>query len=233
MRAGTALSPANTTLFWMGDQLPTFDAFNGMHSAVIGIMNSGLCGFTIGCSDIGGYTCHASCMRTQRLVERWVEMNTFSDMVMRSHPSNMPEAYQLWESPEILAHLACFVNIHVALADYKQMLMKDAQNEGTPCTRPMLLHFRDDPKARKNISQFMCGENILMAPVFDETAESVTVYLPGPTIWTHVWSGKLYDVTFEGMELVDFAAPVGQPAVFYRNTAKYSLSDVMTQFVKE
>jgi alpha-glucosidase len=56
MRAGTATSPSATSLFWMGDQLPTFDKFDGLHSALIGQLNGALCGFTLTHSDIGGYT---------------------------------------------------------------------------------------------------------------------------------------------------------------------------------
>ncbi len=56
MRAGTAKSPKHTSMFWMGDQLPTFDRFDGLHSALIGQLNGGLSGFTLGHSDIGGYT---------------------------------------------------------------------------------------------------------------------------------------------------------------------------------
>lgn len=40
----------------MGDQLVTFDHYDGLHSAMIGLMNGGVSGFTMGHSDIGGYT---------------------------------------------------------------------------------------------------------------------------------------------------------------------------------
>ena len=56
MRAGTAKSPAQTSLLWMGDQLPTYDSLDGMQSALIGQLNSGLSGFSLSHSDIGGYT---------------------------------------------------------------------------------------------------------------------------------------------------------------------------------
>lgn len=36
MRSGSTKSPANTRLFWMGDQLPTFDKYDGLWSALIG-----------------------------------------------------------------------------------------------------------------------------------------------------------------------------------------------------
>lgn len=56
MRAGSARTPAYTSTFWMGDQLPTYDKHDGMHSALIGQLNGGLSGFTHSHSDIGGYT---------------------------------------------------------------------------------------------------------------------------------------------------------------------------------
>jgi len=40
----------------MGDQLVSYDKYDGMQSAMIGLLNSGLSGFGLGHSDIGGYT---------------------------------------------------------------------------------------------------------------------------------------------------------------------------------
>ena len=56
MRSGSTMSPKYTSLFWMGDQLPTYDRFDGMQSALIGMLNGGYSGFSMGHSDIGGYT---------------------------------------------------------------------------------------------------------------------------------------------------------------------------------
>lgn len=108
MRAGTAKSPAMTSTFWMGDQLPSYDRYDGMHSALIGQLNGGLTGFTHSHSDIGGYTNIReigqghSFLRSNQLLQRWIEMSAFSDTIMRSHPSNMPEVPQLWQSPDTL-----------------------------------------------------------------------------------------------------------------------------------
>jgi len=56
MRAGGTYSPSITPLVWMGDQMHTYDHFDGLQSALIGMLNGGICGFGIGHSDIGGYT---------------------------------------------------------------------------------------------------------------------------------------------------------------------------------
>jgi alpha-glucosidase len=63
---------------------------------LIGLLNSGLSGYSIGHSDIGGYTAVNSpgfdvFLRDKELLYRWIEMSAFSDPIMRSHPSNIPE----------------------------------------------------------------------------------------------------------------------------------------------
>lgn len=56
MRSGSTFSQSVTPLFWLGDQLVTWDEYDGLASAVIGLLSSGLSGFTLTHSDIGGYT---------------------------------------------------------------------------------------------------------------------------------------------------------------------------------
>ena len=203
MRAGTATSPKHTSMFWMGDQLPTYDRNDGMHSALIGQLNGGLSGFTLTHSDIGGYTNvndinGHQIMRNQDILMRWVELSTFSDVIMRSHPSNLPDAEQLWSNDETLAHLKKYVDIHVELLEYKQMLVREASVKGTPVTRPMMLHFPHDKKVVNIVDQFMLGENILVAPMFSVDKNGVDmrdVYLPGHAVWHELWTGRVHKIT--------------------------------------
>ena len=90
MRAGTGTSAKNTRLYWMGDQLTTLDHYDGLQSALIGLMNGGVSGATIGHSDIGGYTSiiekkfgitFMEYSRSKETLQRWIEMNTFSDPI--------------------------------------------------------------------------------------------------------------------------------------------------------
>ena len=98
MRSGSTLSPKYTDLFWMGDQLPTYDKYDGLQSALIGLLNGGLSGFSLGHSDIGGYTsinetylgANYKVYRNKELLMRWIEMSAYSDIIMRTHPSNKP-----------------------------------------------------------------------------------------------------------------------------------------------
>jgi len=156
MRAATGGSPAHTRLYWMGDQLVTWDAYDGLQSAMIGLLNSGVSGFTLGHSDIGGYTSvkavkgTVNYLRTKTLLFRWIEMSAFSDVIMRSHPSNLPDDdFQVYDDDESVLFLKKFTEIHVKLADYKMDLMKEASELGTPVTRPLLLHYPNEEAARK------------------------------------------------------------------------------------
>ena len=92
-----------------------------------------------------------------------------------------------------------------------------------------MLHFPADEEARKVVSQFMLGENILVSPVFGEK-EYIDVYLPGETEWTHLWSGTTYKVNSNGLKLRSFLVMYGQPAVFYRDTASFKISSVLEPY---
>jgi alpha-glucosidase len=84
------------------------DKYDGLHSALIGILNGGMSGYSLGHSDIGGYTTInetallAYYRRDEEVLKRWIEMNAFSDAVYRSHPSNIPDFNaQIWDSQDM------------------------------------------------------------------------------------------------------------------------------------
>lgn len=56
MRSGNAQSPAHTRLFWVGDQMVTWDAYDGLATVVMAMLSQGLSGYSLSHSDIGGYT---------------------------------------------------------------------------------------------------------------------------------------------------------------------------------
>ena len=62
---------------------------------------------------------------------------------------------------------------------------------------------------------YLYGADLFVAPVRKAGGEKRTVYLPKGTRWVHVWSGAAEDVARE----VSVAAPLGQPAAFYRENA--------------
>ena len=55
-RSAAAISPASSTLFWVGDQLTSWDQYDGMRSALSAMLSGGLSGISMTHSDTGGYT---------------------------------------------------------------------------------------------------------------------------------------------------------------------------------
>ena len=54
-RSGYTQSPGISPLFWLGDQMMSWDEYDGIKTAVVGILSGGMSGFSLMHSDIGGY----------------------------------------------------------------------------------------------------------------------------------------------------------------------------------
>lgn len=213
MRSGSTQSPTYTDLFWMGDQLPTYDRFDGMNSAMMGLINGGLSGMSLGHSDIGGYTSinatynglEFKILRNKEILQRWIEMSTFSDIIMRTHPSNKPASnYQIYSDNQTAQFFAYFVKQHIQMAQYKRDLMNEATQNGIPIVRSLMMNFPDDDQSRKITDQFMLGDHIIIAPIFEEGQMFINLYLP-PGTWRHLWTGQV----FNGPTRATVYAPIG------------------------
>lgn len=56
MRSGNIHTPQSTRMFWLGDQMVTWDAYDGLATVIIGVLSQGISGYSLTHSDIGGYT---------------------------------------------------------------------------------------------------------------------------------------------------------------------------------
>lgn len=88
MRAGFRGSPKWAMLFWEGDQMVSWQANDGIKSAVVGLLSGGISGYALNHSDIGGY-CAVNLPlikyhRTEELLLRWMELSAFTT-VFRTH----------------------------------------------------------------------------------------------------------------------------------------------------
>jgi alpha-glucosidase len=220
-RSGLTQTPGAAIAVWQGDQVTSWDRFDGMQSALHGLLNGAYSGIAINHSDVGGYTTvplvGPEYSRTLELHQRWTEMNAFT-AILRTHEGNSPSGnVQVYSDPEAMAHFAEFARLYAALAPYRQELMEHSSQRGWPLVRPMALHYPDDEKAWTIVDQFMLGDQILVAPTLAPCADEKCrreLYLPEGR-WIHAWSSTLHEAGKEGLSIgVD--APVGRPAVFYR-----------------
>lgn len=93
MRATGSQGPGSTVLYWKGDQLPTWDAHDGIKTTLIAGFSGGVCGMSLTHSDLGAYTIVNQFpfyyKRTKELYMRWIEVSAFSDVMFRTHPSSL------------------------------------------------------------------------------------------------------------------------------------------------
>lgn len=220
MRAGFRNSPKWAMLFWEGDQMVSWQAHDGIKSAVVGLLSSGLSGYAFNHSDIGGY-CAVNLpfiryTRSEELLLRWMELNSFTT-VFRTHEGNKPRCNaQFYSNHKMLSHFARFSKVYKAWKFYRIQLVKEAAEKGLPVCRHLFLHYPDDEHVHKlSYQQFLVGTEILVVPVLDKGKKHVKAYFPETESfsWQHIWTGKLFSK--KGCEAF-VEAPIGYPAVFVK-----------------
>ncbi len=238
-RSGSAKSPGNSQLFWEGDQLVTWDAYDGLRSAVLGLMTGGLSGVSLNHSDIGGYTGltvgGVGLTRENELLLRWIEYAAFTP-VFRTHEGIRPaENEQFYSSPGTYDQFDRFARVYKALAPYRRQLMREAQTKGWPLVRHPMLEFPGEAGIDGLTDEFMLGSEFLVAPVVDKDWFGIgwrKVYFPdrANTTWVHALTGQTYGKDGRPpqapllLQWLDPAggsyqwvpAPIGTPPVFYR-----------------
>lgn len=217
MRSAFTRSPSSASLFWLGDQMVSWDRHDGIKTAVAGLLSSGLSGFAFNHSDIGGYTTITSPIgnyhRSQELYWRWTELAAFN-VVFRTHEGNQPENNHQFDSDaQTLNHFTRMATVYTCWEDYRRALVEEASETGLPVVRHPWLHYPGEAAYRDLIwEQFMVGSELMVAPVVDRGADAVRVRFPeGGGDWVHLLTGESYG---PGRHRVD--APVGQPAAFHR-----------------
>ena len=224
-RSGFTRSPGYATLFWLGDQLQSWDEYSGIKTALVGLLSGGVSGFSLLHSDTGGYDSLQFkfadkeipvLARTPELQMRWTELNAFT-AVLRTHEGLEPSvATQFDASPETLAHMARFAKVYKGLAPYRKQLIAEAAARGYPVVRHLFLHFPDDPNTHSLRYQFLLGPDLMVAPVLDKGADAVEVYFPIGAEWADLWTRA--DAGKPG-HWVRMPAPLSKPAVYTRKNS--------------
>ncbi len=224
-RSGSTRTPAYSLLLWQGDQLTTWDKYDGMVSALHGLIGGGFSGLALNHSDTGGYTSLSvsglvGYEREPELLERWTEMNAFT-AVLRTHEGNQPDVNaQIYSNDAAIDHFARLSKVYKALAFYRTELFEEASTKGWPVVRHLWMQYPTDPTAATIDDQFLLGSELLVAPVKNKCwtwpvcPYDKEVYLPAGT-WVHLWTGAVLGSPTSGQR-VTVKAPIGQPAVFYR-----------------
>lgn len=177
-RSGFIHSPSTVSAFALSRQNTSWDAHDGLQSAVIGLLNSGVSGVTLNHADIGGTTSLQvpvsplsqwllpnelvlddaaradsgpafALRRSPELLQRWVELSAFTPLLRSGEGLTPAINAQIYDSDELGRHFARNIRLFQAMAPYRQELMQEAEKKGWPLLRHPLLHFPEEMQFHK------------------------------------------------------------------------------------
>ena len=97
-------------------------------------------------------------------------------------------------------------------------LAYEAHRTGLPLMRPLVLNYPDDAETWELGTEFLLGDDLLVAPVTLPGATHWPVYLPAGT-WHDFWTNE----TYTGGRGVSVAAPLDRLPLFVRGGAILAL----------
>lgn len=165
---------------WGGDCESTFEA---MSESLRGGLSLGLSGFGFWSHDIGGFEGSPD----PSIYKRWCAFGLLSSH-SRLHGS---DSYRVpWNfDDESSIVLAKFTKLKISLMPYIFNAAINAHKNAVPVMRAMLLEFPNDSTAVTADTQYMLGDNLLVAPVF--SAEGYVDYYVPKGSWYGLLDGKI------------------------------------------
>jgi len=165
---------------WGGD---CWSDYESMEESLRGGLSLTSSGFGYWSHDIGGFESTS----TPDVYKRWCAFGLLSTH-SRLHGSSsyrVPWAYDE-EAVDVVRY---FAQLKAQLMPYLYRNAVETSKTGIPMMRSMVLEFTEDKNCGHLASQYMLGDSLLVAPIFNEDSIA-EYYLPEGT-WTSVLSGEV------------------------------------------
>ncbi|MFV0504786.1 MAG: alpha-xylosidase [Lachnospirales bacterium] len=177
----TAAGGQKFPVHWGGDCTATYTS---MAEDLRGGLSLALSGYGFWSHDIGGFEKTA----TSDLYKRWCAFGLLSSH-SRLHGSDSYRVPWLFDD-EASDVLRKFVKLKATLMPYLFRQAIFAHKEGIPTMRPMFVEFPEDLSCETLDRQYMLGDSLLVAPIFNEDGKAI-YYLPKGK-WTNYLDNKKY-----------------------------------------
>jgi alpha-D-xyloside xylohydrolase len=196
---------------WGGDSSPLW---SNLIPQIAGGLSLGLSGFTFWSHDIGGFFGDKD---DEALLIRWLQAGVFCSHP-RIHGMGKQELYKF--SPGVLKIGREFIKLRYQLMPYVLEQAKTSAAAGLPMMRPLVVEFQDDPNTWHIADEFLFGDSLLVAPVYNEAGER-RVYLPAGG-WIDWWTKD----RLEGGRWINVKAPIEIIPLYQREGTEIPLAAV-------
>jgi alpha-D-xyloside xylohydrolase len=167
---------------WSGDNSANYE---NLLCSLRGGLSLGLSGFTFWSQDTGGFVGTP----TDDLYIRWTQISIFQSHI-RFHGAP-PKYREPWNfKKETQDKVRSILNLRYRLVPYIYSESHVAASEGLPVLRAMVLEFQNDRNVHNMEDQFMCGRNIMVAPIVAE-GNTRDIYIP-EGLWYDFQTGTKY-----------------------------------------
>lgn len=167
---------------WGGDCSANY---NSMAETLRGGLSLCISGFGFYSHDISGFEATA----TPDIYKRWAAFGLLSSH-SRLHGNNTYRVPWLFDD-EAVDVLRFFTKLKGRLMPYLWAQAIKTHNTGVPMMRAMVIDYANDPACLTLDRQYMLGDNVLVAPIFNDKGLG-EFYLPEGR-WTNIISGKVYE----------------------------------------
>lgn len=165
---------------WGGD---CWSDYESMEESLRGGLSLLMSGFGFWAHDIGGFE-HTS---TADVYKRWVAFGLLSSH-SRLHGSSSYRVPWVYDD-EAVDVVRFFTRFKAKLMPYLYKTSIDTSRSGIPTMRSMVMEFTEDRTCHYVDKQYMLGDNLLVAPIFNDQSIA-EYYLPKGT-WTNFFTGEV------------------------------------------
>ncbi|CAH1253156.1 KIAA1161 [Branchiostoma lanceolatum] len=183
---------------------------NGLRTIIPSALTLGILGYPYILPDmIGGNAYEAGFHETRlpdrELYIRWVQLTAFLPAMQFSIAP--------WQYDEEVVQISKrYVELHETFVTPLVLkFAKEALKDGSPIIRPLWWLAPGDEQSQIEDSEFLIGDEVLVAPILDQGRTFRDVYLPPGGTWQDCRDGSVYN---GGQTLKDVPVPLGDVAYY-------------------
>jgi alpha-D-xyloside xylohydrolase len=166
-------------IHWGGDNESTFESMAG---TLRGGLSMALSGFGYWSHDIGGFEGTPN----PDVFKRWVAFGLLTSHSRLHGGGSYRVPWLIDDEASVVTKF--FTDLKISLMPYILKMSEIVHTQGVPMMRPMMMEFPEDPSCLYLDRQYMLGDSILVAPIFNSDGVA-DFYLPAGT-WISLITGE-------------------------------------------